>query len=81
LDDNASAQSKSTVQYSYVKKLWGKIFSPFDSPPDRQANRLANIGSKEWIRYNELERILVCGFIERGSLMDISEEYVLLFSD
>jgi hypothetical protein len=74
LDDNASAQSKSTVQNSYVEKLWGKIFGAFDSPPIRKAYRTARIGSKEWIRYNELERILVCGFIERGSLIDISEE-------
>lgn len=62
------------MQNSYVEKLWGKIFGVLDSPRIQKAYSAARISTKEWIRYNELERILVSGFIERGSLEDLSEE-------
>lgn len=62
------------MQNAYVERLWIKIFGRFDTPRVEQAYRMAGVSMKESLQYNELERVLVYGLIDRGSLVEISEE-------
>lgn len=77
LNDHAGAQSKATIEGSYLDKIWLKVVGhsgkqdPFKIIAAYEA---AHVTVKDFITYEELEKVLICGLIERGALITLTQE-------
>lgn len=74
LNDHAGAQSKATIEGSYLDKIWLKVVGKQDPFKIMAAYEAAHITVKDFITYEELEKVLICSLIDRGSLIALTPE-------